>query len=123
MESKRGLNVGQIDRLSLNDMNREPIVVTHVENPEKFYCRLASDEHKLKELNELIWSVCSIFDKILDPIAGEGEAIDMFVWKWVDFRPSTHKINLDLNSTNFDGKKTILESIYFVGSKLKLSLK
>jgi hypothetical protein len=35
----------------------------------------------------------------------------------------THKINLDLNSTNFDGKKTILESIYFVGFKLKLSLK
>ncbi len=35
---------------------------------------------------------------------------------------NTHKINLDLNSTNFDGKKTTLDSIYFVGFKLKLSL-
>ncbi len=67
MESKIGSIVGQIDGLSLNDMNREPIVVTHVENPEKFYCRLASDEHKLKELNELIWSgVRSPFNQSLD---------------------------------------------------------
>jgi len=42
--------------LSVNDIRSETIVVTHVENPEKFYCRLASDEGKFQELNEKIWS-------------------------------------------------------------------
>lgn len=34
----------------------ENIVVTHVENPEKFYCRFASDENKFKEMDALIWA-------------------------------------------------------------------
>jgi len=67
MESKVRSIVGRTDRFEMNDMNREPIVVTHVENPEKFYCRLASDELKFKELNELIWSrVRSPFTQNLD---------------------------------------------------------
>ncbi|XP_054165354.1 uncharacterized protein LOC128962944 [Oppia nitens] len=40
--------------LVLDDMSDESVRVTHVETPERFYCRLVSDDQPLAALNELI---------------------------------------------------------------------
>ena len=57
MESNRDQKEGVVQQsINFNDLDEERVVVTHVETPEKFFCRLASDENSFNEMNELIWS-------------------------------------------------------------------
>jgi len=60
--------------INFDDLNEEQVVVTHVETPEKFYCRLASDENLFNEMNELIYSrVSSPFTDHLMPVSPKVE--------------------------------------------------
>ena len=53
--------------LNLDSLDGQHVVVTHIENPEKFFSRLASDMSQFKQMKELIWeAVRSPFTEELD---------------------------------------------------------
>ena len=57
MEAKTNSKATLVQQaINFDDLNGEKVVVTHIETPEKFYSRLASDVNLFNEMNELIWS-------------------------------------------------------------------